>query len=301
MDNIGTMDNGPESSDAKEEADKPPSNEPPSWGRRILDMFSRRAVDSHQEALPGENDSVPDTLTVAGLASVRTVDVSEVAIPRADIVWVNVEISLDDLVSVFRESRRSRLPVARNTLDDPIGFIHLKDLALTCGFNGEGSAYDLHAMVRKLLFAPPSMLVHELLKMMQAEHIHMALVIDEYGGVDGLVTIEDLVEQAIGDISDEHDVIDAGEWCVEEAPGVFLCAAKAPIDEVEKSMRAEFSDMLDGEDVDTLGGLVCRIAGRVPAKGEIVNLKPNIISEVLEADGRRIKSVRVKLHNSRAA
>ena len=274
---------------------------PPSWLRRIVSIIFSPANRNSLQQNDKPGFEAENLVSADAQVSVRTADVRSVAIPRADIVWVKSDIGLDELVSVFRESGRSRLPVASETLDEPKGFIHLKDLALHCGFNGGGKFYDLLSIIREPLYVPPSMPVHDLLKMMQAKHVHMALVIDEYGGVDGLVTIEDLVEQVFGEIADEHDVIEKEDWCVEEDPGVFRCSAKAPIDEVERSTGAELARLASNEDVDTLGGLVCRIAGRVPTNGEVVKLDQDVVSEVLEADARRIKSIRVKLQDSRAA
>ncbi|MGB0411842.1 MAG: CBS domain-containing protein, partial [Pikeienuella sp.] len=156
------------------------------------------------------------------IIAMRDQRVEEVMIPRADIVSVDVSASLDELTEVFREGSHSRVPVYRETLDDPLGFVHVKDVALDRGFGKKGATdFNLEALVRKMLVVPPSMPTKRLMQRMQASRIHMALVIDEYGGVDGLVTIEDLVEQIVGDIEDEHDQAEAAAW-KQETPGVFI-------------------------------------------------------------------------------
>ena len=164
--------------------------------RRIFDAFSPQDEDDDTEG------SHTHAAGMLGLGNLRTLTVEDVAIPTSDIVSVSVDISKDDLVRVFRESGLSRLPVYDGTLDSPIGMAHLKDFALMHGFNGGAGKFSLRKMVRPLLYVPPSMSIGVLLQNMQSERRHMALVIDEYGGVDGLVTIEDLIEQVIGEIED---------------------------------------------------------------------------------------------------
>lgn len=184
-------------------------------------------------------------------------------------------------------------------MDTPIGLVHLKDLALTYGFNGGGKQIDLHPMLRPLLFAPPSMPIGVMLQKMQTDRIHMALVIDEYGGVDGLVTLEDLIEQVLGEIEDEHDVEEDKLWS-EEAPGCWLARARTPLDEFEKAVGIDLTDGLDDEEIDTLGGLVFILTGRVPARGEVVRHPAGTEFEIVDADPRRIKRLRVRLPKDQA-
>jgi magnesium and cobalt transporter len=233
-----------------------------------------------------------------GMSNLRRKRVEDVAIPRAEIESVACDIALDDLVAVFRETGLTRLPVYEGTLDSPIGMVHLKDLSLKYGFNGTDEAFDLRAMMRPLLYAPPSMPIGVLLTKMQADRTHMALVIDEYGGVDGLVTIEDLIEQVIGEIEDEHDVEEAQLW-TKEADGAYLALARAPLEEfeAEAGLRLEHQD---DEEVDTLGGLVFLLSGRVPARGEVVPHPSGAEFEVIDADPRRIKRLRVRLPKAAA-
>ena len=199
---------------------------------------------------------------------------------------------------MFRASEMSRLPVYADTLDQPRGLVHLKDLALQYGFGAAEAAFDLAALLRPLLYVPPSMPIGVLLQKMQAARIHMALVIDEYGGVDGLVTIEDLLEQIVGEIGDEHDE-DEGELWTREAPDVYLAQARVDLEDFEAALGVTLATPELAEDVDTLGGLVFTLAGRVPARGEVVVHPDGHEFEVLDADARRIKRLRLRLDAAR--
>ena len=230
-----------------------------------------------------------------GMINLRRLRVEDVAIPTAEIVAVPNTITMEELVGVFRESGMTRIPVYDGTLDTPLGFVHLKDLALTHGFNGDNEAeFDLAAMVRPLLFVPPSMPLGVLLTKMQTERRHMALVIDEYGGVDGLVTIEDLIEQVVGEIEDEYDADEDQPW-VKEKPGCYIAQARTPLDEFEAEIGRSLTshDAVDEEEIDTLGGLVFMLSGRVPTRGEVVVHPDGPEFEVIDADPRRIKRLRV--------
>ncbi|MEL6806537.1 MAG: hemolysin family protein [Pseudomonadota bacterium] len=237
-----------------------------------------------------------------GMINLRRMRVEDVAVPMADITAVPDTVGLDELVSVFKESGLTRLPVFEGTIDTPIGFAHLKDIALNYGFNGGGADFDLRAGLRPLLFVPPSMSIGVLLTKMQTERRHMALVIDEYGGVDGLVTIEDLIEQVIGEIEDEHD-IDEDVMFTREKTGCYLALAKTPLDEFEEEVGISLTthDAVDEEEIDTLGGLVFMLAGRVPGRGEVVQHPDGPEFEVIDADPRRIKRLRVRLTGRDAA
>jgi magnesium and cobalt transporter len=169
----------------------------------------------------------------------------------------------------------------------------LKDLALQYGFGAAGR-FSLRKMLRPVLYAPPSMPVGVLLQKMQRERVHMALVIDEYGGVDGLVTIEDLIETVIGEIEDEHDEEEDTLW-KEEKPGVFIVQATAPLDEFEPALGVTLRVTEDDKDIDTLGGLIMMRTGRMPVRGEIVPHESGVEFEVMDADPRRIKRLRVRL------
>jgi len=245
-----------------------------------------------QRGRPSEEADAREMLL--NIRNMRTVRVQDIAVPRADIAAVPDDASLKDLVEVFRETHNTRLPVYAETMDNPVGFVHLKDIALRYGFNGHANDFDIKALIRPLLYVPPSMPMGVLLAKMQTERIHMALVIDEYGGVDGLLTIEDLVEQIVGEIADEHETDEAAQW-VEEAPGVYLVSARAGLEEFEDTAGVDLlSDELD-EDVDTLGGLIFMLAGRVPLRGEVIPHPQGHEFEVVDADPRMVKRIRVRL------
>jgi magnesium and cobalt transporter len=258
---------------------------------RVIGALSPSDTESETELTPPPIDRV----SARGMMNLRSMRVDDVSIPKADITAVPVTVTMDELVDVFKESGLTRLPVYDGTLDTPVGLAHLKDLALSYGFNGKPASFDLQTLVRPLLFVPPSMGIGVLLTKMQAERRHMALVIDEYGGVDGLVTIEDLIEQVIGEIEDEHDVDEGTFWTVEK-PGVYLALAKTPLQDFEAEIGHSLTDHddVDEEEIDTLGGLVFMLSGRVPARGEVVLHPDGPEFEVIEADPRRIKRLRVR-------
>jgi magnesium and cobalt transporter len=252
---------------------------------------------------PAFSGSTPAELAmVMNILRLREQRVIDVMVPRADIIAVAEDAPLGDVIAAFEQGSLSRLPVYRETLDDPIGFVHLKDIALAQGV-GAGSAdtkFRLTKHIRKALFVPPSMRIAALLQRMQAARVHMALVIDEFGGVDGLVTIEDLVEQIVGDIEDEHDSAELDQWS-EESPGVYVINARADIREFEETegVRLLLEDW--EEDVDTFGGLVFMLTGRVPARGEVIAHPDGYEFEITDADPRRIKRLRMTLNGAGSA
>lgn len=230
-----------------------------------------------------------------GMVNLRRMRVDDVAIPKVEIVAAPVTATLDELVEMFREHGFSRIPVYRGTLDTPVGLIHLKDLALKHGFGARPAGkFSLRPMLRPLLYVPPSMPIGVLLQQMQKDRIHMALVIDEYGGVDGLVTIEDLIEQVIGEIEDEHDEAEGDMW-IAEKPGQWLIQARAPLEELEQETGLRLAPGEEEEDVDTLGGLIFKLTGRVPVRGEVIRHDSGTEFEIVDADPRRIKRVRLRL------
>ncbi|MGI3170332.1 hemolysin family protein [Pseudooceanicola sp. C21-150M6] len=261
------------------------------WSR----LFGRTSpATASEEVAPSQSEMTPRTSH--GMINLRRMRVEDVAIPKAEIVAVPANITRDALVKVFRDSGMTRLPVYQNTLDTPIGLVHLKDFSLKYGFNGKTTRFTLKGMLRPLLFVPPSMPIGVLLQKMQTERRHMALVIDEYGGVDGLVTIEDLIEQVIGQIEDEHDVDEDKLWSREKT-GAYLALAKTPLEEFEGETGVSLTahESVDEEEIDTLGGLVFMLSGRVPARGEVVLHPAGHEFEVVDADPRRIKRLRVRL------
>lgn len=276
-----------------EDPDSPDSSARQSFFSRL---FRREGLD---EGGPRSSDVASDRKLVVNLHNMRRLRVDDVSVPRADIVAIGSDATLDELVEVFRQSELSRLPVYDETLDQPVGLVLLKDVALRHGFGG-GAPFDLAALIRPLLYAPPSMPIGVLLQKMQSAHIHMALVIDEYGGVDGLVTIEDLLEQIVGDIADEHDEDEVPLWLA-EGPGVFLAQARMDLEDAERAAGVSLLDPALAEEVDTLGGLVIRLAGRLPARGEVVVHPAGHEFEVVDGDGRRLDRVRVRLGSAHPA
>ncbi|MTE01337.1 CBS domain-containing protein [Paracoccus sp. YIM 132242] len=255
------------------------------------------------DALKGADDDADDSdrpaTLVPGMVNLRRMRVDDVAVPKAEMIAAPETSSLDDLVALFREHGFSRLPVYDETLDSPLGMIHLKDLALKHGFGANGE-FQLRPMLRPLLYVPPSMSIGVLLQQMQQKRIHMALVIDEYGGVDGLVTIEDLIEQVIGEIEDEHDEAEGSLWVLEK-PGQWLIQARASVSDVEAETGLTLTGEDEDDDIDTLGGLIFVLAGHLPAQGEVIPHASGAEFEVVDADPRRIKTVRLRLPAAAAA
>ncbi|MEM9062452.1 MAG: hemolysin family protein [Pseudomonadota bacterium] len=239
---------------------------------------------------------------VHNILRLRDLRVEDVMTPRADIEAIADDTSLEDAISAFEECGFSRLPVYCETLDDPLGFVHLKDLALAYGFGRQpgANAFKVGDHIRTALFVPPSMRIAALLQKMQGERVHMALVIDEFGGVDGLITIEDLVEQVVGDIEDEHDTEAAVQDWQAESDGAYLVNARADIREFEEASSLTLVTEEWDEDVSTLGGLVFTIANRVPTRGEVILHPEGYEFEIVDADARRIKRMRVSRGNGAA-
>lgn len=225
--------------------------------------------------------------------------VSDLMVPRSDIVGVSLDDSLIDVLKIFKEAGHSRLPVYAESLDDPRGMVHIRDFLelithrffefpnMSHSFWTE-TVLSATNIIRPVLFVPRSMPALELLVKMQAARTHMALIIDEYGGTDGLASIEDIVELIVGEIEDEHDDIE-GPLVSMTGHGIFIVDARAPMEEVEAALGRSFQHMVETSAVDTIGGLVTTIAGRLMAKGEQVKIDEQLIFEVLEADPRRLK------------
>lgn len=293
-------DQGDGSSSAAQSAPQNQTEERPGLLARLVLGF-RPKVTNGATGETVQSVSAPEP-TVLGMLNLRRMRVEDVAVPKTDIVAVPLTISKDDLVKTFRDSGMTRLPVYDTTLDTPVGIANLKDFALRYGFNGGSADLDLRDMLRPLLFVPPSMPLGVLLQKMQAERIHMALVIDEYGGTDGLLTIEDLIEQVVGEIEDEHDIAEAKSWIMEK-PGVYLAQARTDLEdfEAEIGMNLTNHDDIDEEEIDTLGGLVTMLSGHLPARGEVIQHPDGPEFEVVDADPRRIKRLRVRLNTTRDA
>jgi len=256
-------------------------------------------LDEHFEA--GSGLTLEERHMLMNILSFGDVRVYDVMVPRADIVAIEENAALPDVLAVYRQANHSRMPIFRDTLDDPVGMVHIKDVLdyLAPGEGDDGppahrSKFALRAIRRDVLFVPPSMPALDLLLKMQTTRIHLALVIDEYGGTDGLVTIEDLVEQIVGEIEDEHDKAQ-GPSLVVRADGSIDADARTDIEDLEELIGLRLVDEDDEDDVDTLGGLVFSLLGRVPARGELVRHPDGLEFEVRDADPRRIKRLRIHL------
>lgn len=289
---------------------------------RILGVLGLRSVPSIREDIEdalAESDvgaelSQRERDMLKNVLGFRAKRVNDIMVPRADIIAVPLEISLGDLLRVFRTAGHSRLPVYNDTLDDPRGMIHLRDFV---DFISERAEQDAGARRRKLsvekldlarldlsmplsaakilrpvLFAPPSMQALDLLVKMQSTRTHMALVIDEYGGTDGLVSIEDLVEIVVGEIEDEHD-LEESATIVKGSDGSMIVDGRASLPEVSEALGVNFSRDDEVEEIETIGGFVGFLAGRVPIRGEIITGVENLEFEVLDADPRRVKRLRI--------
>jgi len=294
----------------------------PSSLREDLADALQTDADSNTAFSPGERAMLNNILRF------REIRVEDVMVPRADIEAVDQSITIGELMVIFEESGRSRMPVYNEGLDDPRGMVHIRDLlsyvtkqARNRRRNGKAptavtvtgektektprspkASFDLSrvdlgksleeaGIVRQLLFVPPSMLASDLMQRMQAARIQMALVIDEYGGTDGLVSLEDIVEMVVGDIEDEHD--DDEVMFARTSDDVFLADARVELEEIAAAIGPDFDVREQLEDVDTLGGLIFASLGRIPVRGEVVQAIPGFEFQILDADPRRVKRVRI--------
>ena len=294
-------------------------------GPSIRDDIEDALEDSSTEA----EFTAEERLILKNVLGLHEVRVQDIMVPRADIVGVCIDASLAEVLNLFRTAGHSRLPAHGETLDDPRGMVHIRDfvdyiagLAQTVppkprpavateqpapasaadseltkyvGCKGVDLSLPLSRsdIIRPVLFVPPSMPALDLLVKMQAARTHMALVIDEYGGTDGLVSIEDIVEMIVGDIEDEHDLAE-GPLIQKTADGSFIASARASLDEVSAVTGVDLSALGDAEDVDTLGGIVMALAGHVPVRGEVVSAGSQLELEILDADPRRVRRIRLQ-------
>jgi CBS domain containing-hemolysin-like protein len=300
------------------------SGSSPSLLKRFLSLFGVRngstIRDDLEDALAEQGGdaasfSPGERAMLNNILRLREVRVEDVMVPRAEIEAIELHTSLAELLVLFEKSGHSRMPVYDESLDDPRGMVHIRDVVahITRGagkkrrrngakvvpVSGEldlakvdlGRSIKELNLVRPVLFVPPSMLASDLMARMQASRIQMALVIDEYGGTDGLVSLEDIIEMVVGDIEDEHD--DEEPMITQSGEGTFVVDARAEIDEVAEMIGDSFTPGEHGEYVDSVGGLIFAALGRVPARGEVVQAVPGFEFHVLDADPRRVKRVRI--------
>lgn len=258
------------------------------------------------EAPEEEGEFTPaERKMLRNILHLKEVGIGDIMVPRAEIVAVRKDVSLGELLKVFVSVGHSRLVVYDDTLDDPVGMVHIRDLiAVLAGDLGSDANGKLNlavnvdrtledaGLVRRLLYVPPSMPAVDLLVSMQAARTHLALVIDEYGGTDGLVSIEDVVEEIVGEIEDEHD--EAAETLLtRQEDGSFLADARTPLEAAVEVLGPDFASDEAMEEVDSVGGLLVMVASRVPGKGEMIALPGGFEVEVLDADPRRVKKLRI--------
>ena len=245
---------------------------------------------SSRELTPEEKNMLNN---VIGFGESR---VEDCMVPRADIVGLEFDTDVKDILKIFSESNHSRIPVYKENLDNPIGMLHMKDL-ISVFSDKNFDDIDIEKFLREILFVPPSMKSRDLLVRMQTSRIHMALVIDEYGGTDGLVTIEDLIEEIIGEIEDELFEEDLDRIKIYD--NYIDSSARASIEEINDIVgKSLFTDDID-EEINTIGGLVFVLAGRVPQRGELINHPLGFEIEITDADSRRIKKVRLRIKADR--
>ena len=234
---------------------------------------------------------------IANVLRLRETTADDVMVPRADIVAMRVDVTLAQAIEQIRADGHSRLPVYREQLDEIVGMVHMKDVF---AYVGRPEAFSLEAILRKPLMVAPQTPVMDLLLQMRQQRVHMALVVDEYGGIDGLVTIEDLVETITGDISDEHDDV-AAPMVAERPDGSLDVNARMAVEAFEQRLGPVLTEDEREADIDTVGGLVFTLAGRVPAKGEVISHPSGLEFRVLDSDPRRIRRLRVRRTEQAAA
>ncbi|MBT3306149.1 MAG: HlyC/CorC family transporter [Alphaproteobacteria bacterium] len=278
-----------------QDQDAPPAQGLRDWWRSLWGVRNGegKARDVLEELIEEREDAEApidedERTLLANILDLRRRTIRDVMVPRADITGIGMDASLSEVTAILTKDNHSRLPIYGENLDDAVGMVHIKDVL---AWDGRAEDFSLKNIQRRILFVSPSMQVLELLLEMRAMRSHMALVVDEFGGVDGLVTIEDLVEEIVGEIEDEHDM-DNEPQLTPNADGSFTADARVTIDMLKDMLGVELIEA-EGEDIETLGGLVFSLAGRVPIRGELIRHASGMEFEVLDADPRRIKSVRV--------
>ena len=256
-------------------------------GESLRDSLEELIQDHGDEDMPIDPEERTMFVNLLKFGNLR---IDDVMVPRADIIATDEETPIAEVIGIMGEAGHSRLPVFAESLDNVIGMVHVRDLLKFWGADQPGVLSDV---VRPLLYVPPSMRVRDLLLQMRATHIHMAMVVDEYGGTDGLATIEDLVEEIVGEIQDEHDT-DERPVLVDKPGGVVEADARTAIADLESRVGFDLLPDDDDEDIDTLGGLVFSLAGRVPTRGELIVHPTGLQFEIIDADPRRIKRLRIQ-------
>lgn len=250
-------------------------------------LIEQRAEEAGEDAPPALDPH--ERALIANVLKLRGVTADDVMVPRADIIAVPETMSLDALIALIKREGHSRLPVYREGLDDIIGMIHIRDVFVHMD---RGAEFRIADILRKPLYVPPSKPVLDLLLEMRQARMHMAVVVDEYGGTDGLVTIEDVVEEIVGEIADEHDEPLAAQ-VVPRPDGTLDIDARLPVEEFERHLGPILSDDEREAEIETVGGLILALTHRIPARGETIAHPSGVEFRILDADSRRIRKVRV--------
>ncbi|MBX7146604.1 MAG: hemolysin family protein [Alphaproteobacteria bacterium] len=250
----------------------------------IEELIEENHVDPDASAFGGDENSM-----LRNILKLRKLTAYDIMIPRADIVGIPVDIEFEDLVKFFSQEGHSRIPIYKENLDDIIGVVHIRDIL---PYFSSDTKINLETIKRDVLFIAPSMPVLDLLLEMRLSRIHMALVVDEFGGIDGLITIEDVVEEIVGEIEDEHD-IPQGPKFIEKHDGTIIADARVLVEDFENYAGSILTEEERQQDIDTLGGLVFSLIGRIPTRGELITHSSGIAFEIIEADPRRIKRLRI--------
>ncbi|MGB1076975.1 MAG: hemolysin family protein [Bdellovibrionales bacterium] len=255
----------------------------------------KEAVDAYLEETSAgdvsDDTSEEETALLSNVLTLKDLDVTDIMIPRADIVGVEVSASVEELFELLTERQFSRLPVYKETLDEILGTIHIKDILAKMAKNEK---FDIKSLTREAPIVSPAMHILDLVQLMRQERRHMVMVVDEYGGIDGLVTIGDIIEELLGDIDDEYDTADKSK-IEKTSDNSFIVDARIYLEDLDDEIGSSFSDF-DEDDVDTLGGLVSSLVGRLPSRGEIIEDDDvHAKFKILDADPRRVKRVLVTL------
>lgn len=268
------------------------------WVKNLLpaksnsDDVLREAIEEliEEESQPQSAVAVHERRLISNILQLRDLPVVDVMIPRADIVAIAVNAPREDLIRLLAEKPHSRIPVYKNDMDNIIGVVHIKDMVASIA---DGAPFELKDIMRDVLVVSPAMRVMDLLLQLRQSKVHIAFVVDEFGGIDGLITINDLIEAIVGEIDDEY-AFELDPQLIERPDGTAIADARYPIETFESKYGNIFREDDEDEDVDTLGGLITSIAGHVPSRGEVIRHSSGIEFEILDADPRRIMRVRVR-------
>ena len=255
-------------------------------GEQNLRTSLEELIEEHEE----EPIDAQERALLTNIVKLHEQTAADVMVPRVDIVAIEVDTPFEQVIKSFVEQGHSRVPVYRETLDDVLGMVHVKDVL---PYAADNKPMALAKILRKVLFVAPSMPVLDLLLQMRLTRIHLALVVDEFGGVDGLLSIEDVIEEIVGEIEDEHDPADPPQL-IERPDGSVIVEARMPIDRLEDATGQKLLPADSEEEINTLGGLVTTLAGRVPTRGEVIKHPAGFEIEVLDADPRRVKRLRLR-------